>query len=238
MYTILLNAIEFKFILWINENRRIEWRKRSLKCCNQQNEISHHNEFDDDKINPILQNELLCKNLIALTSFTVHMLQQKHFLCDVLSQCENNLLVLHLMGVVETSGIVVSVEYDLLQCIASNCSKLSVLRISNCHVMSHIGLTAVCASNARLLVVNMHHCHLDDDAVFAIAYGCKHIQSLDISSNYNVSDASILCVSDCCPSLTSIDITETQVSQSAKAELLKNCKMLRYVAHDDDSVAY
>jgi hypothetical protein len=239
MYAILLVAFDFKYIKWIDQYRRIEWRERHTKHDPQIDDVGP-NYSGLDMLVPILQNKTLCESLVALSSFTVYLLQQTHYLCDVLSQCDDTLLVLHLMGMVTatTGMVVVQVELDVLQCIATNCSKLNVLRISYCRVMSHMGLTAICAKNPRLLHVSMHHCYLNDDDVFAISFGCKHIQYLDISFNKDVSDNSMFCVADCCPSLTSINLIETQVSTSAIAELLKGCKLLRYVRHSTGSVAY
>jgi hypothetical protein len=239
MYSILMQtAANPKRISWIDEYRMIKWRSTSL--LSPEDDVSHVGGFGGvfisslakscDLVNnmvPIFQDAILCKELRKLGYIRASLDNTLYGanLFDVLSRCDC-LVVLHLMS--GTCGAFrIRLGKQFCDTIAMHCFSLEVLHMSNFPHVSFLGLTAICASNPRLLVVEVPNCNLDDDAVFAISHGCKHLQLLDVSCNEEVGDASMYSVMDCCLLLTSLNVKNTSVSEVAEKELATACKCLR-----------
>jgi hypothetical protein len=239
MYSILMQtAANPKRISWIDEYRMIKWRSASL--LSPEDDVSHVGGFGGvfisslvkscDLVNnmvPIFQDALFCKELRKLTYVRASLDNTLYGanLFDVLSRCDC-LVVLHLMSGFG-GAFRLRLSEQFCDTIAMHCFSLEVLHMSNFPCVSFLGLTAICASNPRLLVVEVPNCNLDDDAVFAISHGCKHLQLLDVSCNEEVADASMYSVMDCCLLLTSLDVHGTSVSDVAIKELNSACKCLR-----------
>jgi hypothetical protein len=235
MHSVFLTSTDVGQIAWLDEYREIRWRPKATVSLTP-GALDHDAvQMSLTEAKPTFRSIEACAKLQKLNylSACIENTFELGLLTGVLSRCE--FLVVFRLFSTETANpkTVVRLDKNFWENVAKHCYSLEVLYLRHFSYISYLGVSTLCASNPRLLMVNMADCQVDDDAVFAISYGCTHLQSLDVSFNVGVGDASMLSVMDCCLNLTSLNVIKTSVTSSMVNELYKECKYMRILQFHD-----